>query len=178
MTGSENNNVPLRKVILVGSGAVGKTTLATRLITGAYVETMMTVGLNVDTWTVEDSTKKASIKIVSFDLGGQEQFRFFQQDLVKGAQFAIIVFDVSRYESFLELEEWMKFVQDIPENCRVLVANKADIPSIVSEEDIQEFSKKYNLPVIQTSCVTGEGIKELENILWESLKGNGVCGNT
>ncbi len=176
MNGARAESTPLRKVVLVGSGAVGKTTLASRLITGTYIQQTMTVGLNVETWTVEDSAEQAAIKIISFDLGGQNQFRFFQQEMIRGANFAMIVFDLTRYESFMDLEEWMGFIGDIPEKCRVLVANKADMESVVSDEEIRTFAEKHSLPVVRTSCVTGQGIEELERVIWESLKGNGICG--
>lgn len=175
MSESERAGAALRKVIIVGSGAVGKTTLATRLITGEFIETQMTVGLSVETWTVEDASDGTAIKIVSFDLGGQNQFRFFQTEFVKGAQFAIIVMDVTRYESFIDLEEWLRFVEQVPEHCRVLVGNKIDLPRVVSDDDIRNFAEEHNLKFVYVSTVTGEGIKELERVIWESLKDDGQC---
>ncbi len=166
----------VRKLVLVGAGGVGKTSIATRLITSKFTEPKMTVGLNVESWTVEDESG-VSVKVVSFDLGGQQQFRFFQQGLVSGAHLAVVVYDVTRYESFMELDGWLDMIRDVPAGKKILVANKADLGSIVPDEEGRRFAETNDMEFVVVSAKSGKGFEELERAIWKGLKAGVGAGH-
>ncbi|MFX1272902.1 MAG: ADP-ribosylation factor-like protein, partial [Promethearchaeota archaeon] len=118
------------KISLLGAGGVGKSTLVARLVSGNFIERSMTVGVDIDTWMVLFDDLPAS-KITFFDFGGQEQFRFFQAPLMVGAKIALIVFDCSSYRTLLAIEEWMPITCGIPDQYKLLIANKIDNPNLI-----------------------------------------------
>jgi len=124
------------KVALVGCGAAGKTSIATRLSTGAFIESLMTVGFNVETWSVPEEGGEGLIRAALFDFGGQEQFRFFQAGLMKGAKAVILCVDVTRFMSLMELDEWFPLIENFPKKQWILVANKIDEGGLVTEDVI------------------------------------------
>ncbi|MFW9849590.1 MAG: Rab family GTPase [Candidatus Thorarchaeota archaeon] len=153
------------KVALVGCGAAGKTSIATRLSTGAFIESLMTVGFNVETWSVTKNGSDGLIKAALFDFGGQEQFRFFQGSLMKGAHVALLCVDVTRFMSLLELDEWLPLIDHIPKKQWLLIANKIDEGGIVTEEVIKEKADSLGVPYVMVSAKTGENFDLLQDIL-------------
>ncbi len=167
---SKRKTSQVNKIVLVGAGGVGKTSIAKRLVTGEYLETGMTVGLNVESWMVKDTDEDVSFKVVAFDLGGQKQFRFFQPELVSGADIALIVFDLSRYESFAELDEWLDMVKEMPAESKLLIANKCDLRPVVQEDEANALAKQLGVRLIYLSAKTGQGFDKLESMIWKQLK--------
>ncbi len=157
----------LVKLAVIGAGGVGKTTIISRLSTGAFIEESMTVGFDVDTWTFCPHEGCSPVKATLFDFGGQEQFRFFQGSLITGSKIALLVFDCSSYISFTNLDEWMKMVETIPSGNKILVGNKIDVGNSVSEQDIKEFVDKHDLRYVIISSKTGENFKQLESLISE-----------
>ncbi len=159
----------VKKLVLVGAGGVGKTSIATRLIMKRFIDPEMTVGLDVESWTAVDTEHGVSMRIVSFDLGGQPQFRFFQSDMVAGAHLALVVFDITRYESFLELGEWLEMTSEIPASRRILVANKVDLRPMVMVDEAKSFAHQHNMPFVLVSAKEGIGFDDLEREIWAAL---------
>ncbi|NWF96980.1 MAG: GTP-binding protein [Candidatus Thorarchaeota archaeon] len=160
----------LSKVVFCGSGGVGKTCIVSRLVTGSYIEPSMTIGVDIDTWEMKDNGTGNTYRLVSCDLGGQSQFRFFQQPLIAGAKMAILVFDMSRYESFLELEEWIEMTNTLPAERRLIVGNKSDMDNSVNESDVQELSQRTGLKWVPVSALTGFNFDRLERMIFEVLR--------
>lgn len=158
------------KVALVGCGAAGKTSIASRLSTGAYIETLMTVGFNVETWSVTKEGGEDLIKAALFDFGGQEQFRFFQAGLMKGAKAVILCVDVTRFMSLMELDEWFPLIENIPKKQWILVANKIDESGIVTEDVVKEKAQEIGIPYLMISAKTGEGFDKLVEVLSELVR--------
>lgn len=162
------------KVAMVGAGGTGKTTIASRLVTGRFVETMMTAGLGIETWSLVDQECDGEIKATIFDLGGQEQFRFFQSSLLKGTQVVLLVVDLTRFRTLIEIDEWIDLIPHVSPDMWVLVANKLDaVDKSLSEQDIAEKAHALDIPYILLSAKTGENfdrlIEILTNILQSSL---------
>ncbi len=151
----------LYKLAVVGNGGVGKSTLIARLITSQYLDKTMTVGFDVDTWSVvpDDSTV---IKIACFDFGGQEQFRFFQGSLITGAKAALVVFDCTVISSLLRIDDWLNLISFIPPERKLLVGNKLDVARSIDIDGIRMAAEDYGMDFILVSCKTGENFEELE----------------
>ena len=157
------------KLAVIGSGGVGKTTLISRLATGSFIETEMTIGFDVQSWTITTDDDRCSMKASMFDFGGQKQFRFFQGALLVGAKAALLVFDCSSYRTLIELEDWIALVEAIPKEKMLLVGNKADIGCEIPESEISEFAEKLGIDWIIISSKTGDNFQEIVNRLKQMI---------
>ncbi|NWF95711.1 MAG: GTP-binding protein [Candidatus Thorarchaeota archaeon] len=149
------------KVAMVGSGGAGKTTIASRLVTGQFVETMMTIGVSIQTWSIESEAHDSKVVACVFDLGGQQQFRFFQSSLLIGTQVVLIVVDLTRFSSLMEVDNWIPMILHVPRERWIIVANKADEECGVKEEDIREKAQELGVPYVIVSAKTGQGFDAL-----------------
>jgi len=166
------NTIPckkLYKLAVVGAGGVGKTTLIARIVTGQFIDKKMTVGFDVESWTVEDD-ETGCMKVAMFDFGGQKQFRFFQGSLIIGAKAALVVFDSCSYRSIIQLKEWMGLIDAIPDRQKLLVGTKLDINSEINHEEIQAYADEFGIEYILVSSKTGENFDILQEKLQTILK--------
>ena len=148
------------KLAVVGAGGVGKSTLISRIVTGAFLDKSMTVGFDVESWTLSTNGDGA-IKVCLFDFGGQKQFRFFQGSLIMGAKAALIVFDCNSFKSLMQIGEWMDLIAAIPREKTLLVGNKTDIGQTIACEEIQEYANEYGIDHILVSSKTGDNFDTL-----------------
>ena len=173
---STTSTKKLVKLAVVGDGGVGKSTLISRLATGEFIDKNMTIGFDVESWTITtnggNGGNAEAIKVACFDFGGQKQFRFFQGSLVLGAKAALIVFDCNSFMSLMKIREWMDLLATVPDEKKLLVGTKLDIGSKIPDEDIQEIAEEYGLDFIIISSKTGENfdtlIAKLKGIVCES----------
>ena len=157
------------KIALLGAGGVGKSTIASRLVTGSYVDQNMTIGLDVESWSLQDCNGNCFVNASIFDLGGQEHFRFFQEEFVKGSSLILIVFDVSRFPTFFDIDEWTQMIHEIPKDRILLIGNKVDEGVSVSTEQIQKKSDELGINHILISTKTGKNFNQLVNFLENTL---------
>ncbi|RLE93892.1 MAG: hypothetical protein DRN04_05360 [Thermoprotei archaeon] len=151
------------KIVLCGEGGVGKTSIAYRFTKGEFpTDIKLTVGIEHFTKVIEVNGKQA--KIVLWDLGGEERFRFLAPVFLKGAKGGLFVFDVTRLTTLFKLDEWLKIfreqVGDVPV---VLVGNKVDLSEsrAVFREAAEEFAKtKGFLAYYEVSAKTGVNVEE------------------
>ena len=172
---SATSTQKLVKLAVVGDGGVGKSTLISRLATGEFIDKNMTIGFDVESWTITTNGGDGhaeAIKVACFDFGGQKQFRFFQGSLILGAKAALIVFDCNSFMSLMKIREWMGLLATVPDEKKLLVGTKLDIGSKIPDEDIQEIAEEYGLDFIIISSKTGENfdilIAKLKGIVCES----------
>ncbi|TXT57817.1 MAG: hypothetical protein BAJATHORv1_10525 [Candidatus Thorarchaeota archaeon] len=154
-----------KKLVLVGTGGVGKSCISARLVTGEFIDQSMTVGMNVDSWTIVEEDDNAVIRTSIFDMGGQDRFRSFQNGLVSGADALLVVFSVNSFESFLQIDDWLELVREIPRERWVLVGNKIDEESSVPDAEIERRASELGVKSIKISAKTGENFDQLEAML-------------
>lgn len=156
--------VPAKKLVklaVVGDGGVGKSTLISRLVTGTFVDKHMTIGFDVESWTITTNSDSEAIKVACFDFGGQKQFRFFQGSLIIGAKAALIVFDCNSFMSLMKIREWMELLVGVPNGNKLLVGNKLDMGLGISSDDVKELADEFGIEFILVSSKTGENFEEL-----------------
>ena len=158
----------LFKVIVVGDGGVGKSTMIQRLTTGRFIPQKITIG--TDLATIDIETEKALVKLQIWDFGGEKRFRFFLPNYCRGAQGCLLCYDITRYPSFDNLKEWYKIVQEnASDPVFILVGGKCDMADekrAVAQNDAIDFKNKHNLDYIyETSSLTGENNK----LIFETL---------
>lgn len=148
------------KVVLGGDANVGKTSLIERYCTSKFdPERDMTIG--VDFHLYDLNIEQMPVRLVVWDLGGQERFAFARRTFYRGAQAVGLVFDVSNSTSFYNLMRWWRETREfVPSVPILLLANKTDLPRQVSRDIALQIARAWDTPFFESSCANGEGVNE------------------
>ena len=149
------------KVLLTGAAAVGKTSLVQRFIKNRFAANYkLTVGVDILTKDVE--FKPGEVATLSiWDIGGQQRFEFIRSTFYKGAAGALLVFDLTREQTYIETRKWLTEIRQFSnENIPfVLIGNKVDlledVGEVIDREDARAFAEKEGSIYIETSAKTG-----------------------
>ncbi len=153
------------KVILIGPGAVGKTSLLFRFVENKFMlKYKQTIGVDFTSKIVEYS-ENLTAKLQLWDIGGQQKYEFLRSSFFEKADGALIVFDLSREHTYYEIAHWFsemqKYAGEIP---FVLIGNKIDlIDNLEQSSEHQEakiFAKKEGGYYIVTSAKTGISVND------------------
>ena len=154
------------KVIIIGPGAVGKTSLLNRFVHDEFtLKYKLTIGVDFLTKTIEYEPGKI-VKLHIWDIGGQEKFKFLHRSFYEGAFGALVVFDLSRHQTFSSMKEWLSemrslVINDIPS---IIIGNKSDlipeIGHIIDKSEVEEFAKKQGCLYAETSAKTGDNVEK------------------
>jgi small GTP-binding protein len=159
----------MRKVVMIGAGGSGKTALVNRYLTQKFSEEyIVTIGSQfaVKTVSVEsDNGRKIVVKLLVWDLAGQQRFDFIRGSYYKGSKGALLVFDTTRKSTWIELPKWIKETEDalgerIP---IILLANKVDLAEhrIITQEMALQFVEENGLAgYLETSALSGMNVEE------------------
>ncbi|MEM1508279.1 MAG: Rab family GTPase [Thermofilaceae archaeon] len=164
------------KIVMCGDGGVGKTSLVSRFI-GSPFNPMQKLTVGVSHHVRELPTNDGPIKLIVWDLGGEERFRFLAPVFLKGARGAVFVFDVTREETFEHLEDWLTVVLDVVGDLpRVLVGNKVDMTTyrVIPRERAEDYATRRGfLAYFETSAKDGANTDVPFLALAEFLSGVG-----
>ena len=170
------------KILILGSPAVGKTSLLNRFVKEEFkVDYRTTIGAKFLTKEIVVSGEKGeenAVLLSLWDVGGQSTFIDLRTTFYRGANGALIVFDLIRGKTFEEVDTWHK------EMCStlktklpfVLIGNKSDLIKKegrkVNIKDPKKFAKDRKSVYIETSAKTGMNVerafKELTRIIAET----------
>lgn len=104
------------------------------------------------------------MKLQIWDTAGQESFRSITRSYYRGAAGALLVYDITRRETFLQLEKWLDEArQNASQNMVImLIGNKLDLEHkrAVSKEEGMEFARKNKLIFLETSAKTAENVEK------------------
>ncbi|KAG1054963.1 hypothetical protein G6F43_003053 [Rhizopus delemar] len=112
-------------------------------------------------------TDGKQIKLQIWDTAGQESFRSITQSYYRGAAGALIVYDISRRETFEHASTWLADVRKHanPHTTIVLVGNKCDMETRsrqVTREEGEKFARDNSIPLfIETSAKSAENVEEV-----------------
>lgn len=162
------------KVLIIGEGAVGKTSVASRYTTGAFKEShLMTIGANFMLKNIVLSNGE-SVRLSLWDTAGQEKFRQIVETYYKGSSGVILVYDITRRASFEELDYWRSTAEHhVPDAKYVIVGNKLDLADQreVTEDEGRVLATKWNFPYFETSAMLNLNITELFAKISEMMAG-------
>ncbi|KAH3745306.1 ras family protein [Pelomyxa schiedti] len=161
----------LYKIVLIGDSGVGKSNLLSRFTRNEFnLETKSTIGVEFATRSVpcEGKTIKAQI----WDTAGQERYRAITSAYYRGAVGALLVYDISKVQTFRNIERWLTELRENADKNIVimLVGNKADLRHLreVPTEEAKSFSEKNSLSFIETSALEATNVEAaFQNILGE-----------
>ncbi|KAI8084853.1 GTP-binding protein yptV1 [Halteromyces radiatus] len=154
------------KYIIVGDSGVGKSCLLLQFTDKRfYAGRELTIGVEFGTRFITVDGKQ--IKLQIWDTAGQESFRSITQSYYRGAAGALLVYDISRRESFEHISTWLADVQRHanPQTTVVLVGNKSDLEESqrqVSTEEAERFAKENGISLfLETSAKSSSNVEEV-----------------
>ncbi|KAI3374762.1 hypothetical protein L3Q82_021316 [Scortum barcoo] len=135
------------QIIIIGSRGVGKTSLMERYTDDTFCEACKsTVGVDFKIKTVELRGKKIRLQI--WDTAGQERFNSITSAYYRSAKGIVLVYDITKQETFDDLPKWMKMIDKYAseEAELLLVGNKLDCESdrIISRQQGERFSSRIS----------------------------------
>lgn len=159
---------PLKaKIVLLGDGGVGKTSLVRRYVVDQYSDDYITtIGTKVSKKSLNLATPISEVEMVLqiWDVLGQKGYSGVQETAIKGAQGVLMVYDVTNDVSRRALEDyWMPAVWRLAGQVpMVLAGNKSDLVEdrIWAEDYLYFLSQKYACPGILTSAKTGDHVEQ------------------
>ncbi|NHI83688.1 MAG: GTP-binding protein [Candidatus Thorarchaeota archaeon] len=159
----------MRKVVMIGAGGSGKTALVNRFLTQKFSEQyIVTIGSQFAVKTVavdEADGRQVVVKLLVWDLAGQQRFDFIRGSYYRGSKGALLVFDTTRKSTYMELPKWIEETQNalgerIP---IILLANKVDLVDerVITTEMGMAFAEEHGLNgYLETSALTGKNVEE------------------
>ena len=158
------NKICQFKVVLLGESAVGKSSLVLRFVKREFHEFQeSTIGAAflTQTVTIDDTTVKFEI----WDTAGQERYHSLAPMYYRGAQAALIVYDITSKDSFSKAQNWVRELQRQANSTIViaLVGNKLDLASkrSVEHNEAKLFADENNLLFMETSAKTAVNVVEV-----------------
>ena len=163
------------RYIIVGDMAVGKSCLLLQFTDHKFRhQHELTIGVEFGAKTIELNGK--SIKIQIWDTAGQEAFQAITRTYYKGAVGALLVYDITRRETFNHVTKWLDDVRtNSTKNVTViLIGNKKDLEDKrqVSYEEGEAFAKENGLMFLETSAKTAYNVVESFNLSAQCILNN------
>lgn len=166
------NDVYNVKYILVGDQASGKSSLLLRYSEGTFnASHNVTIGVEFGTKVVTRGNK--TIKIQAWDTAGQETFVSITRNFFRGAACAMVVYDVTRRETFDHAERWLRECNASCGNDDIvvmLVANKVDSNRRkVTRKEGEAFAESHGLLYEEVSARTNQNIDKMFNATLDKI---------
>jgi small GTP-binding protein len=170
------------KVIVSGDGGVGKTSFLNRLINDNFdANSSLTKG--IDFFSKDVYINGSEYNFIMWDFAGQNQFRRLLSDFVNGSLAAIVLFDLSRFNTIGGVEDWIKKLNRFGEIPTLILGSKTDT---IDRNEINAFDdyiseirrkNKNIIGYLKISSKTGSNINEafyrlVENISKEKKENN------
>jgi small GTP-binding protein len=164
------------KLLLMGDGAVGKTSLILRFIENKFKEDYsMSLGVDFLTKTIRFIDTQDNIRHVSlqlWDIAGQSRHVSYSHLYLKGALGAFYVFDLTRGDTLVRIQErWQAQVLRVaPKSLSLLIGNKVDLKPGVTKTQVNNARKKMHvIDYITTSAKTGKNVNEAFQTMTTSI---------
>uniref|UniRef100_A0A3Q2ZU18 Ras-related protein Rab-21 n=1 Tax=Kryptolebias marmoratus TaxID=37003 RepID=A0A3Q2ZU18_KRYMA len=148
------------KVVLLGEGCVGKTSLVLRYCENKFNDKHIT------TLQVRTEPNRTGLFVCLFlDTAGQERFHALGPIYYRDSNGAILVYDITDEDSFQKVKNWVKELRKMLGNeiCLCIVGNKIDLDKDrhVSVEDAESYAESVGAKHYHTSAKLNKGIEEL-----------------
>lgn len=161
------------KVVLIGEGTVGKTSLAHRLIRDKYVIEDRTHGMNV--WPLPlpvPPSVTMDREALLWDLAGQEDYRLIHQLFLDETALALLLINPQSGDPFAEAGDWIKALDTAASNeegnretTRLLIFSQIDVGGMkIGNAKIERFIQEHRFANwLATSAKTGENCSDTSN---------------
>ena len=156
------------RVVLLGEATVGKTSLLKRYTENSfdeeYKQTLGTTFANRDIDVKDEQGNTRKVRLSIWDMGGQSTYRELRRQYMKGASASIIVYDVTRPESFMAMNNWFESFREVsPEAPVVISANKIDLADerMVPQEPGLMLRDWFQAEYYETSAKDGTAVTDI-----------------
>ncbi|XP_039067307.1 ras-related protein RABC2a-like isoform X2 [Hibiscus syriacus] len=164
--GGGNNYDYSFKILLIGDSGVGKSSLLVTFISNFVHDLSPTIGVDFKIKMVTIGGKRLKLTIWDTVAAGQERFGTLTSSYYRGAHGIILVYDVTRRETFTNLSEiWAKEVElysTNPECIKILVGNKVDRDSerAVTREEGMALAQQRKCSFLECSAKTRANVHQ------------------
>jgi internalin A len=173
--GRKGKSINETKILIVGQGSVGKTSLVKRLIAEKFdPREIKTEGIAINHWQIDCQPRikdqQSQIQLNIWDFGGQEIMHATHQFFLTKRSLYLMVIDSRLTQEENRVEYWLKIIQSFGGKSPVLiVGNKIDQHPL--DIDRTGLQKKYPniVGIIETSAATGAGIEVLKTSITEQV---------
>lgn len=161
---SEQDPDYLLKIVIVGDSSVGKSCILTRYTKNTFDNnTTATVGVELSSKLFKKD--QSIINVHLWDTAGQERFASITNAYYKGANGAVVVYDITRRATFENVDKWMGEIRSMcPDDLVIfLVGNKSDLVEereVTTEEGIAK-AKMLNASFIEASAKDSTNVNEV-----------------
>ena len=153
------------RIVLLGEAGVGKTSLVRRYTENVFDEEYkQTIGTTFATKDIDVTGSDGTVRKVRlnvWDMGGQSTYRELRRQFMKGASAAIVVYDVTRPETFMAMNNWFESFKEVCPDSPVLIsANKVDLldKRMVPQEPGIMLRDWFQAEYFETSAKTGDAV--------------------
>ena len=175
----------LFKVSLVGDSSTGKTSILLRFIDDYFTEdTKSTIGVDFKLISLE-LEPKIYAKMQIWDTCGSERFKSLTSSFIKTCAAFILVFDLTRRNTFQNIEHWIKIIKEnTSPKFLILIGNKCDLKEErnIDKEIILNYCERHLLNYIEISAKNNLNIeklfKEVAYQLYTDIKKNDNDNNS
>mmetsp|Transcript_9273 Transcript_9273/g.12754 ORF Transcript_9273/g.12754 Transcript_9273/m.12754 type:complete len:377 (+) Transcript_9273:186-1316(+) len=175
-SGGSEKDITEFTIITLGDCGVGKSCLLHRYAKNSF-NTLMPFTCGPELYFKRLRVKGKNVKLTIWDTAGQEQFRSITRSYYTKADGALLVYDITRRNTFSNLLETKSgWLSELEDHCgkkveKVIVGARADLSAFkdVSIEDVHRVAEKHSLDVFETSAKTGLGVDKAMERLVEKL---------
>ena len=151
------------KFIIVGDSSVGKSNILLRFSRNTFDPGhQATLGIEFANKHLIYNNTDYLIQI--WDTAGQENFRSVTRAYYKASAVAMVVYDITKEETFEHIQAWLKDCKELAPRTvlLVLIGNKSDLEDqrVITKERGEYLAKENNMMFFETSALNGNGIEE------------------
>ena len=161
------------KILILGDSKVGKSCFLTRYADKTYQEDYLsTIGMDykIKNYELENG---AIIKLYIWDTAGQDRFRSITSNYYKGADGIILIYDITKQETFNNVRNWITSIkEEAPAKVvLILVGNKVDDEKnrAVPQSEGEKIADEYNLPFLECSAKSDINVTETFDVLIKKI---------
>ena len=150
----------LLKIVFLGEGAVGKTSLVGRFVYESFEgDYLATIGTDIHI--KMQKVDETMVKLVIWDIAGQDNFAQLRRAYYQNASGAFFVFDTTRPETIERIDEWLNALFTVTGKIPlILLENKMDLDSGITDGARDAIIKKHGVEIIQTSAKENMNVEE------------------
>ena len=154
------------KVIILGDGATGKTSIANRFTDDKFAQQYkQTIGVD---FFMKRLVMPGDVHVALqiWDIGGQSIGSKMIGNYIYGAQAVLVCYDITNYQSFQDLEDWYRLVQNTFKGQQMprvtLIGNKTDLNHLrtVKVEKHNQFADENEMFSCFMSAKTGDNVAQ------------------